>query len=221
MYRCLRLLPSGVSRHFFGLAATLGFVLALATQPAWSQVTASGSVVGQVVDQSNAAIPGAEVKLLDESTNSVQTATTNDAGRYVFINVAPGTYDITVSKDGFTTFKVNRQQVQVGVTLTMNATVGQTITGLQLQSLPTLGRDANSFYTLQPGVLPTGQVAGAVADQNMYQLDGGNNSSDMDGNNAVYTNSSGSTAGGTGGTPSGVMPTPIESIEEFRVGTNN
>ena len=247
MYRCLRLLPSGVSRHFFGLAATLGFVLALATQPAWSQVTASGSVVGQVVDQSNAAIPGAEVKLLDESTNSVQTATTNEAGRYVFINVAPGTYDITVSKDGFTTFKVNRQQVQVGVTLTinatlnigatattvevsasagselqtMNATVGQTITGLQLQSLPTLGRDANSFYTLQPGVLPTGQVAGAVADQNMYQLDGGNNSSDMDGNNAVYTNSSGSTAGGTGGTPSGVMPTPIESIEEFRVGTNN
>jgi hypothetical protein len=43
----------------------------------------------------------------------------------------------------------------------------------------------------------------------------------MDGNNIVYTNASGNMAGGAGGTPSGVMPTPIESIEEFKVGTNN
>jgi hypothetical protein len=242
-----RLTPTGLFR-FFGLTVILGgMILALIAAPAWSQVTSSGSVVGQVVDQQGAAVPGADVKLLDPSTNSIQSTVSNGTGRYVFINVPPGTYDITVSKEGFSTFKVSRQQVQVGLTLTinaslsvgtaattievsasagaelqtMNATVGQTITGTQLASLPTLGRDANSFYTLQPGVLPTGQVAGAVADQNMYQLDGGNNSSDMDGNNAVYTNSSGNTAGGAGGTPSGVIPTPIESIEEFKVGTNN
>ena len=104
---------------------------------------------------------------------------------------------------------------------TTNATVGQTISWLQLASLPSLGRDANALFVLQPAVLPTGQVAGAVSDQNMYQLDGGNNSSDMDGNYSVYTNASGNTAGGAGGTPSGVMPTPIESIEEFKVATNN
>ncbi len=215
--------------------------------PAWSQVTTTGSVSGQVTDQQNAAIPGAEVKLFEASTNSTQSTVTNEAGRYIFVSVPSGIYDITVTKDGFTAFKVSRQQVSVGIAVTinaalsigattttvevtaaagselqtMNATVGQTITGQQLASLPTLGRDANSFYTLQPGVLPTGQVAGAVADQNMYQLDGGNNSSDMDGNNAVYTNASGNTAGGAGGTPSGVIPTPIESIEEFKVGTNN
>jgi hypothetical protein len=248
MQLSLRLTPSGGMRRFFGLPVILGgMILALLSAPAWSQVTSSGSVVGQVVDQQSAAIPGADVKLFDPSTNSSQNTITNDAGRYVFINVAPGTYDITVTKQGFNTYKVAKQQVQVGLTLTINATmnlgttsttvevtaaagselqtmsatVGQTISGLQLASLPTLGRDANSFYTLQPGVLPTGQVAGAVADQNMYQLDGGNNSSDMDGNNAVYTNASGNTAGGAGGTPSGVMPTPIESIEEFKVGTNN
>jgi hypothetical protein len=248
MHLSLRLTPSGGFRRSFGLPIVLcGMILALISAPAWSQVTSSGSVVGQVVDQQNAAIPGADVKLFDPSTNSSQNTITNDAGRYVFINVAPGTYDITVAKQGFNSYKVVKQQVQVGLTLTINAslnlgttsttvevtaaagselqtmsaTVGQTISGLQLASLPTLGRDANSFYTLQPGVLPTGQVAGAVADQNMYQLDGGNNSSDMDGNNSVYTNSSGNTAGGAGGTPSGVMPTPIESIEEFKVGTNN
>jgi hypothetical protein len=233
-------------KHFPGLCA-IALIFFLGASSAWSQVTSSGSVSGQVVDQQSAAIPGAEIKLFDPTTNSVQTTVTNDAGRYVFISVAPGTYDITVSKQGFSMFKVSRQQVQVGLAVTinatlevgstattvevtaaagaelqtMNATVGQTISGQQLASLPTLGRDANAFYTLQPGVLPTGQVAGAVSDQNLYQLDGGNNSSDMDGNYAVYTNASGNTAGGAGGTPSGVMPTPIESIEEFKVGTNN
>jgi Carboxypeptidase regulatory-like domain len=234
-------------KRILGLTAAVTGLLLFQTLPAWSQVTATGSVAGQVTDQQGAAIAGAEVKLFSAATNSTQSTVTNDAGRYIFIAVTPGVYDITVSKEGFTAYKVNRQQVSVGLALTinatltlgattttvevtaavgaelqtMNATVGQTITGTQLASLPTLGRDANSFYTLQPGVLPTGQVAGAVSDQNMYQLDGGNNSSDMDGNYAVYTNASGNTAGGTGGTPSGVMPTPIESIEEFKVGTNN
>ena len=234
-------------RNFLGLTAALAGLLFFQTVPAWSQVTTTGSISGLVTDQQNAAIGGAEVKLFDATTSSTQSTLTNETGRYIFVAVTPGVYDITVSKDGFTAYKVNRQQVSVGLALTinatlalgsttttvevtaaagaelqtMNATVGQTITGTQLASLPTLGRDANAFYTLQPGVLPTGQVAGAVSDQNMYQLDGGNNSSDMDGNYAVYTNASGNTAGGTGGTPSGVMPTPIESIEEFKVGTNN
>jgi hypothetical protein len=212
-----------------------------------AQTTGAGTVVGQVTDQQNAIVPGAEVKLVDASTNTTLSTLSNDAGRYVFISVPPATYTITVTKQGFSGYRLPNQQVSVGLTLTinvpltvgattttvevsasagaelqtMNATVGQTITGMQLASLPSLGRDANALFVLQPGVAPTGQVAGAVSDQNLYQLDGGNNSSDMDGNYAVYTNASGNTAGGAGGTPSGVMPTPIESIEEFRVGTNN
>jgi hypothetical protein len=104
---------------------------------------------------------------------------------------------------------------------TTNATVGSTISGIQLDSLPNIGRDANAFMVLQPGVSPTGNVAGTIGDQNSFQLDGGNNSSDMDGNNANYTLSSGTITGSSGGTPSGVVPTPIESIEEFKVSTAN
>ncbi|PWU09169.1 MAG: carboxypeptidase regulatory-like domain-containing protein, partial [Terriglobia bacterium] len=49
-----------------------------------------------------------------------------------------------------------------------------------------------------------------------------NNSSDMDGNQRTYTPSNGySGTASTGGSPSGVMPTPVESIEEFKVGTSN
>ena len=68
-------------------------------------------------------------------------------------------------------------------------------------------------------------------------LDGGNNSSDMDGTQNTYTASfasdptgglvnnqvTGTAPGGSpgGGGPTGVMPTPADSIEEFKVGTNN
>src|SRR5262249_3810296 len=38
---------------------------------------------------------------------------------------------------------------------------------------------------------------------------------------AGYTASSGFMGAGLGGSPSGVMPTPVESIEEFKVATNN
>ena len=219
----------------------------LLTVPVYSQTGATGTITGQVVDQQNAAVPGAEVKLLDIATNSAQTTLTNETGRYIFASVSPGVYNLTITKEGFSVYRLAKQSVQVGLTLTinanlsvgattttvevsavagaelqtMNATVGQTISGVQLSALPSLGRDANALFVLQPGVAPTGQVAGAVSDQNLYQLDGGNNSSDMDGNYSVYTNASGNTAGGAGGTPSGVMPTPIESIEEFKVGTNN
>ena len=73
---------------------------------------------------------------------------------------------------------------------------------------------------LQVGVSLAGNVAGAATDQNGFGLDGGNNSDDMAGSNSTYTAANGySGAGATGGTPTGVIPTPIESIEEFKIGT--
>ena len=224
----------------------LSFLLALGGTGLQAQST-SGTVSGQVTDPQGAAVPGAEIKLTSEATKAVRTTTTADSGRYNFFNVEPGVYDVAVSKDGFSQAKFQQQTVQVGLVLTLNAalqvgstgvvvevsasvgaelqttnsTIGSTISGKALDSLPNIGRDANAFITLQPGVAPGGQVAGSIGDQNQFLLDGGNNSSGMDGNNAVYTVSSGSTTGTTGGTPSGVMPTPIESIEEFKVGTAN
>ncbi len=96
----------------------------------------------------------------------------------------------------------------------LNATVGSTISGDSLMLLPNLGRDASALATLQVGVAPGGQVAGTQADQSAFQLDGGNNSDDMAGNYSAYTTSN-------GGGPSGVVPTPVESVEEFKVGITN
>src|SRR6516164_7736578 len=53
-------------------------------------------------------------------------------------------------------------------------------------------------------------------------LDGGNNSDDMAGNNTSYvTNVTGTGGTQTNGSPSGIVPTPVESIEEFKVGSFN
>jgi hypothetical protein len=121
---------------------------------------------------------------------------------------------------------------------TMNSTIGNTVGGNTLAALPSLGRDVSSFVTMQPGVSPDGSVGGTVVDQANFMLDGGNNSNDMDGSGGVYNPSfgddpsggyfsnvnnpiSGAIAGIAGNQPSGVMPTPIDSVEEFKVSTSN
>jgi Carboxypeptidase regulatory-like domain len=111
---------------------------------------------------------------------------------------------------------------------TLNSTVGQTIPQEAIDSLPSLNHDVNTFTTMQPGVSPDGSVAGAVDDQNTYLLDGGQITNDMDGNMSTYT---GSFAGDPTGVasangmltngPTGVMPTPQDSVEEVKVNSAN
>ena len=111
---------------------------------------------------------------------------------------------------------------------TLNATVGSTVEQEAIQQLPSLLHDAGTFTTLQAGISPDGSVAGTVVDQSTFSLDGGNNSNDMDGSMSVYT---GSFAGDPTGVanqnpnvaagPTGVMPTPADSVEEFKVNATN
>ena len=233
------------SRSLFGqLAVLLGILLCLSATPAWPQATSTASVTGVVTDQQNAVVPGAEVKLTDTGTGSTQTATTNGVGRYVFVNVSQGTYALTFSKRGFSVSKVAAQKVDVGITMTVNATlevgtttttvevnaaagaelqttsstVGTTINQASILNLPNLGRDVQTLAVLQPGVTSSGYTAGAYMDQNTYTLDGGNTSDDMAGNTIGYqTNFTGLGGGQTSNFSTGVVSTPVESVEEVRV----
>jgi Carboxypeptidase regulatory-like domain len=109
---------------------------------------------------------------------------------------------------------------------TLNATVGNTLNSTILDNLPSLGREVNTFIELQPGVAPDGSVGGAVVDQSYFSLDGGNNSNDMDGSGGIYqTTLAGDPTGGVAAQwtavfgPSGTVPTPQDSVEEFKVDT--
>ncbi len=236
------------------LFANLVVLCSLFSTDALGQMANAGSVSGQVTDPSNAVVPDASVKLTDPSTGITQSTTTNASGRYVFSNVPPGTYTLSVEKQGFNTTTIPSQPVRVGVPLTQdlklqvgaatqvvevqatnaelqteNATIGNTVSGLALNSLPSLNRDVSTFVELQPGVSPDGSVAGAVVDQSSFQLDGGNNTNDMDGSMSVYTPTyAGDPTGGVSNQsfavaagPTGVMPTPADSVEEFKVNSAN
>jgi len=237
---------------FCCLCASLLFVFSVFSPVAMGQAANTGTVSGTVSDQSGAAVVGAAVALVDTATGTERTAVTNDTGRYLFANIVPGIYNVTISKSGFRATKFTKQEVTVGTVLTLNvsmelgsvsqtvevtatgaelqnlnATVGSTVAGDLLQSLPSIGRDSSTFVTLQPGVSPDGSVAGAVVDQSTFLLDGGQNTNDMDGSMQVYTPSfagdptGGIVANSIGGAPTGVMPTPLDSIEEFKVNTAN
>ena len=237
---------------FAGLVAAAVMLMVPATS--WGQAANTGTVAGVITDSTNAIVPSATVTLRDTATGNTRSTTTNSEGRYIFANVPPSTYDITFSKAGFSQVKIAAQIVRVGLSLTenvtlqvgaatttvevqargtdlqtMNSTVGNTISGTALSSLPSLGRDVSTFVTLQPGVSPDGSVAGTVVDQSSFQLDGGNNTNDMDGSMSVYTPSySGDPTGGVANQgfgvaagPTGVMPTPADSVQEFKVSTSN
>src|SRR6516162_3507110 len=232
------------------LSTILALLLCSAALPASAQTGSQGTIIGLVTDQSGAVVPDVTVTITDTATKAVRTATTNTAGRYVFVNVPPGTYDVTFTKAGFAKVTVPNDVVAVGETSTnnvtmrvgaesqtvevqssgvelqtLNATVGNQVSGLSLDSLPTIQRDTSTFLTLQGGISPDGSVAGAVVDQSSFQLDGGNNTNDMDGSMSVYTTSyAGDPTGGVANQSfgvsagaTGVMPTPADSVEEFKV----
>src|SRR5216683_2448536 len=188
------------------------------------QSISTGTIAGTVTDPSGAAVAGATVTLTNLGTSTSRTAATNETGRYVLANVEPGTYSLTINKTGFRVAKFSNQVVNIGGSLTlnvtleigattqvvevtatnaelqtMNATVGNTITGVAPDSLPGLGRDVSTFVSLQPGF--AGDPSGGVVNS--------------------YATGTGVAGAPGGGGPSGVMPTPVDSIEEFRVGTTN
>src|SRR5215831_6280591 len=85
-------------------------LLNLSTTPAWAQNAAAGIISGQVTDQTGGAIPGASLKLIEISTSSTTNTSTNEAGRYTFPTVSPGTYDLIVTREGFALTKMPAQK---------------------------------------------------------------------------------------------------------------
>jgi Carboxypeptidase regulatory-like domain len=121
-------------------------------------------------------------------------------------------------------------EVQAGAAAelqTLDSSVGNVISRRELENMPSLNRDATALLLLQPMTtsgfnqapdageqnVGGGTVAGARPDQNTFMIDGGDASSNTEGAGGYNT--------GFTATPRAVVPTPVESLEEFRVATNN
>ncbi len=90
------------------------------TPPAAAQVL-SGSLTGNVTDPSGAAIPGAKVEALNVGTGITQMASTNEAGLYLFTELQPGRYKVTISAPHFGTVTENGVIVNVNAVMRLNA----------------------------------------------------------------------------------------------------
>ena len=76
--------------------------------------TTSGSITGTVVDPQQSAIAKATVIVTEEGKSYSLTATTDNDGRFVFPQVPPGTYTISVEATNF------KKLQQKGVVLVSN-----------------------------------------------------------------------------------------------------
>jgi hypothetical protein len=205
-----------------------------------SQTSSTAAVSVRVIDAAGAVVEGAEVELRNTATGQSQRQAGGGAGRYAFPRVEPGEYVLAVRGRGFRQALVAGLKVEVaksyGLDVTLeagdvaetvnvvagaglqraDATVGSVVPGESLLYLPSLERNAVEFLTLQPGTIPEagdgdpgnrgGAVAGARTDQSTFTLDG-----------IDITETS--TGGGAGFRT--MIPVPVESVEEFRVGVTN
>ena len=144
-----------------------------------AQESASSGIIGQVIDTTKGAMPGATVTVINAGTNAQRVVNTDNEGRFSVPNLPPATYTIRVELSGFQTAEVNSLTLRNGEVIrptislsvasvaetvtvvgmspllqTTNASVSQTITQKQIEDLPVAGRNLLSFAALSAGVTP-------------------------------------------------------------------
>jgi outer membrane receptor for ferrienterochelin and colicin len=158
-------------------AALILIVGAMVPLPAQAQTQiTTGVIQGTVEDASGAIVPAAQVTVKNVDTNFSRTLTTGADGRFVFLQLAPGRYTVTVAKEGFATLVQEGVVLTVGQAITLNpalkvSNVAETVTvtgtatvdtsrtessstlnETTISTTPILGRKFEDLLTLTPGV---------------------------------------------------------------------
>lgn len=218
------------------ISILLWLVVATASMAA-AQIATTGQLVGTVQDQSGAILAGVELQLQNDDTKAVLATTASADGGFVFPTLLPGTYTLTVTKQGFETtaykgivinaarttnqtavLKVGTvtQTVEVQgeaqVLHTTSTTVSSTVDQKYLQDLPLPGRNALPFALLSAGA----QQGVTSRDSTFNGLPGGSINITLNGvaNNAQRFKS--------GGTSFFAFVAPrLESVQEVTIATSN
>jgi len=95
---------------------TFGFLL-FGLNPARGQTSSTGAIAGTALDPSGSALPGVIVHLVDSEGAERTFATSNTDGRFGFLSLPPGTYELGANKVGFRDIHQINIQVQVTETL--------------------------------------------------------------------------------------------------------
>ncbi len=161
----------------------------------------SGTLLGQVKDENGASLPGVLVTVT--GAMGTRTVTTDADGKFLFPYLTPGTYDVRVELESYTTIEQSEVEVRLNqrteVAFKMNpgqqemivvtgespvvdvssTTTGANLTNELLGSIP-IGRGFTSAISLAPGVADAGigganvSISGASGLENTYLVDGVN-----------------------------------------------
>ncbi len=205
--------------------------------------TTAGTIVGNLTEQSGAVLTGTQVTLTNIKTADTRLAVTNQSGFYQFVNVPPGSYRISVDKQGFKQLVREPIELQVSTTIQINlmmqvgsesqkvlvnartplieaetTSLGAVIDQRETNEIPLNGRNPLNLAALVPSVVPQG---GAMQNPNgtnifawgNYQIGGG-----MANQSATYLD--GSPLNATYDNLLALVPTQ-DSLREFKVATNN
>ncbi len=137
----------------------------------------NGAIRGRVVDQANAPVSQAKVRIDNTLTGLSRSAETGDDGYYVFPNLPLGSYTVTMQKEGFDTQRHTDVVLDAGTEATIDAqlhvgavstsvevnggapivdpsrvSTGRTISFEETDNLPLTSRNPYNFILFQPGV---------------------------------------------------------------------
>jgi Carboxypeptidase regulatory-like domain/TonB dependent receptor len=176
-------IPSLVVRCIVALSLCLG-VLSIA-----AIAQEAGQIAGKVTDSTGAIVPGVVVTATNAATNAPRTATTSDAGTFVFTGLAPGIYNVAVPATGGLGAYTGKAEVTVGGKLTLdiklipassmqtvtvegeggvavntqNQEVSQVVTNQEVSQLPSLSRNPYDFVTIAGNISSGDKVTSSGA----------------------------------------------------------
>ena len=184
-----------------GMAVLTGALLFAAA--AGAQESSSG-IAGVVKDTSGAVLPGVTVEASSPALiEKVRTVVTDSEGQYKIVDLRVGTYTVTFSLAGFSTFKREGIELSAGFTATVNADMkvgtleetvtvtGQsplvdtqnarqrtTVSAKVLDELPSAAKGLSALVVLTAGMVGAADVggsAGPYGNQNFNAGGGGQN----------------------------------------------
>jgi hypothetical protein len=137
----------------------------------------TGRVAGTVTDAQGVGIPAVQVTITNVSTQVAKHSETNNEGFYQVLDLAIGTYTVTMEHENFRQLIFENQILQINQTLhidgkleigiasetievkdqasaveTVNPTIGASVTGRTIEDMPLNGRNTLTLALLQPGV---------------------------------------------------------------------
>jgi hypothetical protein len=88
---------------------------------AWAAAqSSSGAITGLIQDESQAALPGVNLRLTNVDTGVVYTTTTSNIGEYTLTLLPAGKYDLIAEAAGFQTYSRREIVVELGRTLRLD-----------------------------------------------------------------------------------------------------